>query len=327
MPFRKRPSFAFTLVELLVVIAIIGVLVGLLLPAVQAARESARRTQCSNNLKQIGLAAISHETSHKYFPSCGWGWTWVGDPDRGFGRRQPGGWIYNLLPYVEQQNLHDLGKGETDAAKKKAAVTIVTVTPIPMFNCPTRRAPQLFISKKGIFSPTNANNANDVPGHARADYAANGGHELVNEGGSSNVTLYETNQFIRPWTKNATGVSYLLSEVQRGHIRDGLSNTIFAAEKYINVDHYKTGDAPDDNTSMYQGHDWDVLRWGNANLLPRQDTPGVTRAGTFGSAHSGNFLSVLCDGSVRPLNYGIDAVTFERLCNRKDGLVLDSSKY
>ncbi len=108
---------AFTLVELLVVITIIGILISLLLPAVQSAREAARRLQCSNNLKQFGLAALNHEEANGFLPSSGWGWTWVGDPDRGFGARQPGGWIYNLLPYLEQETLHSLGAGKSASEK------------------------------------------------------------------------------------------------------------------------------------------------------------------------------------------------------------------
>ena len=101
----------FTLVELLVVITIIGILIALLLPAVQAAREAARRMQCTNHLKQIGLAMLNHEQAHKQFPTGGWGWGWIGDPDRGFDHRQPGGWVYNILPYLEQDALYNLQKG------------------------------------------------------------------------------------------------------------------------------------------------------------------------------------------------------------------------
>src|SRR3974377_190559 len=97
----------FTLVELLVVIAIIGILIGLLLPAINAAREAGRRMQCSNHLKQMGLAWQNHATSSGWFPTGGWGWTWVGNPNRGFGKAQPGGWTYNVLPWMEFRDLHD----------------------------------------------------------------------------------------------------------------------------------------------------------------------------------------------------------------------------
>src|SRR5262245_64832193 len=90
---------AFTLVELLVVIAIIGVLVALLLPAVQAAREAARRSQCTNNLKQLGLAVHNYADANKgAFPVGEYSWGW-------------GTWLVGLLPYIEQQNLYDLYQG------------------------------------------------------------------------------------------------------------------------------------------------------------------------------------------------------------------------
>src|SRR5436190_1167413 len=133
---RKRSGF--TLIELLVVIAIIAILIGLLVPAVQAVREAASRSTCQNNLHQMGVAFHNIHSLTKKLPSGGWGWDWVGDPDRGYGPEQPGGWVYNLLPYMEQENLRNLGKGLNWAGKKAAAAQVLQ-TPVPGFNCPTRR--------------------------------------------------------------------------------------------------------------------------------------------------------------------------------------------
>ena len=91
-------------------IAIIGILVGLLLPAVQAARESARRIQCANyKLRQLAISFHNHEGAHKHLPSGGWGWPWLGYPEYGYGEDQPGGWMYNILPFMEEGILHDRG--------------------------------------------------------------------------------------------------------------------------------------------------------------------------------------------------------------------------
>ena len=103
---RVKSKRGFTLVELLVVIAIIGILIALLLPAVNAAREAARRMGCANNLKQMGIGFLNHESTFKFLPTGGWGPNWVGDPDAGAGKLQPGGWIYNILPFIDRINTY-----------------------------------------------------------------------------------------------------------------------------------------------------------------------------------------------------------------------------
>jgi prepilin-type N-terminal cleavage/methylation domain-containing protein/prepilin-type processing-associated H-X9-DG protein len=130
----------FTLVELLVVIAIIGVLIGLLLPAVQAARESARRSSCQNNLKQIGLAILSHESAKKAYPA---GYTYFGSAERCWG------WATFILPYMERMDLYQTLQPD----KRKLSAVCVSGAPqsdidalqtkIPQYRCPSDRSPDL----------------------------------------------------------------------------------------------------------------------------------------------------------------------------------------
>lgn len=165
----------FTLVELLVVITIIGILIGLLLPAVQNARERGRRTQCANNLKQLTIAAIEHETTHQYYPSGGWVWQWAGDPDRGTGPRQPGGWTYNILPFTENQAIHDLGANmSATSTAKRNALALAGSMALSMFYCPTRR-PAIPYPNINDYVDTVECNATWHPLDGRTDYAANAG--------------------------------------------------------------------------------------------------------------------------------------------------------
>jgi prepilin-type N-terminal cleavage/methylation domain-containing protein/prepilin-type processing-associated H-X9-DG protein len=324
MPARARRGF--TLVELLVVIAIIGILVALLLPAVQAAREAARRMQCQNNLKQLGLGSLIHQQAQKYLPSGGWGWTWTGDPDRGFGRLQPAGWNYSLLPFIEQQNVFSMGtdgdamnitSGQRTGAQQRDK------TLISVFACPTRRSIKLYPRPKNM-SYVNGSNVNIA---GPMDYAANAGDtgELWS-GGPGAMSQYFDGSFSFTATNANTGISYAQSEIDISDISDGTTNTYLIGEKYLRPDDYATGNDPADDFGMYEGCAFDTYRWSPAGYTPRKDTPGLQITGAFGSAHSGGCIFVFCDGSVKSVSYSIDSTTHSRLANRSDGQVVDLSK-
>jgi prepilin-type processing-associated H-X9-DG protein len=352
-PAHRAPFPAFTLVELLVVITIIAILIALLLPAVQAAREAARRMQCTNNLKQIGLAALGHEQAQGYMPSNGWG-SWVGEPTRGFGKRQPGSFFYNILPYMELGVLHDLGindgpavDGEGNAATRVGFIQRIS-TPVAAFYCPTRRAVRVYPrlhDVAGYFRnvPTPPKTA------GRCDYAAcvGDGNSTLTNIGPVNLTVADK-MTDADWAAtfpgspgdihyggSPTGISYRRSEVRLAQVKDGTSNTYLVGERNISPDDYFTGMTTGDDQNWDTSFCYDVIRWSGlwdasrkafvaADLtLPLIDTPGIENWNIFGSAHATSFNMVFCDGSVQSISYSIDKETHHRLGNIADGLPVD----
>ncbi len=351
----RRHRTGFTLVELLVVIAIIGILVSLLLPAVQAARESARRTQCTNNLKQIGVAVLDHLNSLERFPCGGWGWGWSGDVNRGTDFQQGGGWIFNTLPYLEQQAMHDAGLGITDPTQLANALAARDGIPLAVLNCPTRRATIAY-----PFNSPNPPNASLTAGSsmvAKSDYGGNGGDWYNSPGyfpfwqsnncGNSDggpaagqvPSATTLGQYTAAEAANQpyapSGIMYMMSMVRSAHVKDGMSNTYLAGEKYLAPDNYTNGQDSGDNEACYVGDNPDITRytgWASTNapsswLPPTPDTPGYVVDYMFGSAHSGTWNAVFCDGSVHSISYSIDPETHRRLGNRSDGLPINQSLY
>lgn len=305
---RRR---GFTLIELLVVIGIIGMLVALILPAVQQAREAARRTECRNHLRQLAQAIHNHESSFQKLPSGGWGWQWVGEPDRGTGVKQPGGWIYQILPHVEQAGFRKLGSGEADMTRR---VTLGNLTQVhlPILRCPTRSAPEQGQSNPGF--PWI--NAEWRPSMARTDYAGNAGDAYGSHiGGPSTLAQGDDDTFPWPDTSDQTGVFFLRSEIGWEDVVDGLSTTYLLGEKHVSIENY--GGYADNgyDESPFCGADIDIQRWAELPILPDSSTVEWT---TFGSAHGNIAHMAMCDGSVRSVNSSIDIETHKRLGNRKD---------
>lgn len=321
-----------TLVELLIVIAIITLLLQLALPAIESSREAARRTVCQNNLRQVGVATQSHVATQGRFPSGGWGFAWAGDPDRGSDRQQPGGWVYNLLPYLEASTLHDLGRGQGQPAKQESN-TVRCQTPLPIMNCPSRRLARAY--PYDSFEQWPMKNTTFLDKAAKLDYAANAGDHFshgyagpkdLGEGDSPDY-LWDDPQKSACEPSKSTGPIYLRSEIRAAQVLDGLSNTYLAGEKYLNPDHYKDGLDKGDDQTLFSGFDADVNRFARddtgAIVPPRRDTKGDNSWYLFGSAHLDAAYFVYCDGSVRAVSYGIDSEVHRATSNRQDDMVID----
>ncbi len=322
MQIDRRPPDAsrakgFTLVEVLVVIVVVVILLGLLVPAVQGAREAARRTQCKGNLRQVALACRNFASRHGILPYPGWDAGYVGDPDLRVDANRNGGWLYLILPFVERTNLHEMGAGLTGAAKsaefgKRAMIAV------PLYTCPGRGSP-LF---KGFKAFANAT----IPAGssiARTDYA-----------GCMSAAVWDGNGALD--TKRY-GLSRELAE-----ITDGESNVFLCGERFLGPDQYtpSTNVVSCNNAGWSVGFEGDivssVLNSSGTPNPPTRDTLGVTKCwtnpmtgvsderygGAFGGPHSAVIMA-MCDGAVRGVDFGVDPLLFKQIGTINDGGNLD----
>ena len=303
----------FTLIELLVVIAIIAVLVGLLVPAVQKVREAANSLQCRNNLKQIGLAIHNHHDLLGTLPDGGEHYYFQRTKDISGNPRitpfQNWGLFYQILPYIEQQNLW------LDPSDQ-----IIENTQVKIYQCPSRDNPRKRSNPWGL-------GGNTVMG----DYAGNGGLDTTGYkwgilgNGKDGVIV-----------RRPDGSGDRSSSLRLTGITDGTSNTMMVGEKLFNNG---LGNSPqmDDDRGWVDGYDWDVIRWGR--YQPRMDYKNSSPAayagyyidlklaptdllGAFGSAHPSGFNALLADGSVRQIPYSVSLPVFQRFSSRNDGEVV-----
>lgn len=331
---KKR--LGFTLIELLVVIAIIGILVALLLPAVQYAREAARRIQCANHLKQLGIGFHLHHDALRSLPHAGI-YSWQETPRYingagATGDKQWAGWGFQILPYIEQQQIFD-GAGAsapTDDARRILAIS----TPISTMYCPTRR-PARALNSIGSWYPYNPSAAQLGPAgvpfqHGMIDYAS-----AYVDGGGRNDARYTV-----IGGANRSGAVVQLGGVMAGsgttgenepnparpnfsvvglsELTDGTANVIVLGEKRLNTSYllqYQT----DDNEGYTSGWDHDVNR--NCSLQPRPDPRTGYGELRFGSSHPNGFQVLMGDGAVKFIPFSVDELIFHRLGYKNDNQV------
>jgi len=354
MSARSHKPAGLTLVELLTVIAIIGLLIQLTLPAIQASRERARKLACQNNLKQLVIAAQSHLATHKFFPSGGWSGAYIADPHRGYGREQPGGWLFSVLEYMEESALRAAGGERLEDFPLGEGLKSLYQSAPAVFYCPSRRDARPYPFKRegnGRWSLSEAQGVLLLPSVTKSDYAANSGDAIYSaaEPFSDEPAMWVPANYDaiknKPleWTTTSdpqtpyfqTGVSYYRSEVRAAQVLDGLSKTYFCGEKFLPSEFYEDVNQSDspammgDNQSAWAGYEWDNhrvawnpnSRWPQEAYQPQQDSPSAGFAGcfAFGSPHPGSLNMAFCDGSVRDVAYEIDPEVHRQQANRLNG--------
>jgi prepilin-type N-terminal cleavage/methylation domain-containing protein/prepilin-type processing-associated H-X9-DG protein len=289
--FRRRG--AFTLVELLVVIAIIGILIGLLLPAVQKVREAAASISCKNNLKQIAIAFQTHHDAFQSFPTGGWDWWYTPTYVNGqpvIGEFQQAGWGFQILPFIEGDNVWKGGQATNDLDRIRVAVG----TPNRLFLCPSRRGPQTVVFSNPAY-------LDGIPTiTALCDYAASNYEE--------------------------TGVVRYRYPTRLADITDGTTNTLLVGDKRLNRRHLGRAQN-DDDVGYAAGFDNDVVRYTIRPPAPDYNAPTGDGDWRFGSSHTGGFNATFCDGSVHFIHYSIDPTVFRYLGNKSDGQAISSDAF
>ncbi len=299
---KFRPGF--TLIELLVVIAIIAILVGLLLPAIQKVREAANRSECQNNLKQLGVAVHNYHIAHNRIVPA-----WLGDNSKDPDGHAP--WAVLLLPYIEQQTLYQLW----DLTKLASAQTPRAYqTPVKTYHCPSR--PPLVLST-GDFVPSGA---------AIGDYAACFGTDADAANSDGAIIPVKNPQF-----NGTTFLGPFEGQLSLLDITDGTSNTLMFGEKHIRP---KSLRGKNEDRSLFGSQNNSIRRMAGleqtdpANpklrpLFPPTEQNNADCNSSFGGPHDGVCQFVLCDGHVRTISLSINnepnLVTLSNLIKRNDG--------
>lgn len=317
----------FTLVELLVVIAIIGVLVALLLPAVQSAREAARRLQCQNNLKQMALAVHNHENTFKIFPSHGTGGNvnYINGAPASANSDPPqaAGAMYQILPYIEQQALYT----NTD-------FNFVRSQTIKMYFCPSRRKPTTRLSSD---TSPQLNALND---YAIPVWGASGGGINQQCWGLPSNNVYDVRHDSCVFVRAVNG------QVGRpADVTDGLSTTMMFGEKFVDVSRYtppaSNVDPPEQGATPQSGFTdngyWGgITSWGTTRCTqatPKKDArypaspTNLAWWQMFGGPHPGGISVAIADGSVRSVSWNVPGAVFQLIARKNDGLTVDVDSF